>query len=115
MTSAPGTKKKTAARTHKLMEEVPLCPAAAIQRGPRTVAMLKSSTSQKPIALRSWDLVPTASGADVVIESPGAEQGGICSGDDRRCRRSLAPIPPPLVRASGRVSRILRLLPFQAA
>ena len=51
MTRAPGTKKKTAARTHKLMEEVPLCPAAAIQRGPRTAAMLKSRTSQKPMAL----------------------------------------------------------------
>ena len=31
ITSAPGTKKKTAARTHRLIEEVPLCPAAAIQ------------------------------------------------------------------------------------
>ena len=56
MTRAPGTKKKTAARTQRLMEEVPLWPAAAIQRGPRTVAMLKRRTSQKPMVLRSWDL-----------------------------------------------------------
>src|ERR1700683_2010875 len=56
MTKAPGTKKKMAARAQRLMEEVPLCPAAAIQRGPRTVAMLKSRTSQKPMDSRSWDL-----------------------------------------------------------
>ena len=34
MTSAPGMKKKTAAIAQRLMEEVPLWPAAAIQRGP---------------------------------------------------------------------------------
>jgi len=36
--------------------------AEAIQRGPRTVAMLKNKTSQKFISLRSWDLTsgPTA-------------------------------------------------------
>ena len=56
MTSAPGTKKKIAAMAQRLIEEVPLWPAAAIQRGPRTVAMLNSSTSQKPMVLRSWDL-----------------------------------------------------------
>ena len=42
MTRAPGTKKNRAAMTHRLIEEVPLWLAAAIQRGPRTVAMLKS-------------------------------------------------------------------------
>src|SRR5579859_5802540 len=55
MTNAPGTKKKSAAITQRLMEEVPLCPAAAIHRGPNTVAMLNSSTSQKPIVLRNCD------------------------------------------------------------
>ncbi len=53
MTNAPGTKKKNAASTHKLMDDVPLWPAAAIHRGPSTVAILKSKTSQKPIALRN--------------------------------------------------------------
>jgi hypothetical protein len=37
------------------MDEVPLCAAAAIQRGPSTAAMLKSSTSQKPMARRNCD------------------------------------------------------------
>src|ERR1700741_491848 len=53
MTSAEGTKKNAAASTQRLIEEVPLCAAAAIQRGPSTVAMLKNRTSQKPISLRS--------------------------------------------------------------
>ncbi len=44
MTSAEGTKKNIAASTHRLIEEVPLCAAAAIHRGPNTVAMLKSKT-----------------------------------------------------------------------
>jgi len=47
MTNAVGTKKTIAERTHRLIEAVPLCAAAAIQRGPRTAAMLNSSTSQK--------------------------------------------------------------------
>src|SRR4051812_14806629 len=55
MISAVGKKKNTAASTHKLMDEVPLCAAAAIQRGPSTAAMLKSSTSQKPMARRNCD------------------------------------------------------------
>src|SRR6476646_10966107 len=55
MMSAVGRKKNTAASTHKLMDEVPLCAAAAIQRGPSTAAMLKSSTSQKPMARRNCD------------------------------------------------------------
>ena len=66
MTSAPGTKKKTAARTHRLIDEVPLCPAAAIQRGPSTVAMLNSSTSQKPMVLRNCDLESSGAGAGMV-------------------------------------------------
>src|SRR5260370_37476960 len=56
MMSAVGKKNRTAAKTHRLMDDVPLCAAAAIQRGPRTAAMLNRSTSQKPIARRSWDL-----------------------------------------------------------
>ena len=55
MISAVGRKKNTAASTHKLMDEVPLCAAAAIQRGPSTAAMLNSSTSQKPMARRNCD------------------------------------------------------------
>ena len=69
MTSAPGTKKKTAASTQRLMEEVPLCPAAAIQRGPRTVAMLNSRTSQKPMVLRSCDLVSEGGGVGKLMSS----------------------------------------------
>jgi hypothetical protein len=72
MTNAPGRKKKTAARTQRLIEEVPLWPAAAIQRGPRTVAMLNSSTSQKPIVLRNCDLELGAGGATMVMELPAA-------------------------------------------
>src|SRR5262249_12012227 len=49
--------KKSAARTQRLSDDVPLWAAAAIQRGPRTAAMLKSSTSQRPISRRSCDLV----------------------------------------------------------
>ena len=78
MTSAPGTKKKTAARTHRLMDEVPLWPAAAIQRGPSTVAMLNSSTSQKPMVLRNCDLGSGAAGAGMVMESPGVRNGNVC-------------------------------------
>jgi len=57
------------------MDEVPLCPAAAIQRGPRTVAILKSSTSQKPMVLRSWDLESTG-GTRMGMHSPGIAEGG---------------------------------------
>jgi len=53
ITSAEGTKKNSAAIIHKLIEEGPLCAAAATHRGPSTVAILKSSTSQKPISLRN--------------------------------------------------------------
>src|SRR5690349_8865525 len=55
MISAVGRKKNTAASTHKLMDDVPLCAAAAIQRGPSTAAMLNRSTSQKPMARRNCD------------------------------------------------------------
>src|SRR6516225_9652920 len=71
MTNAPGMKKQTAAITHRLIEDVPLCPAAAIHRGPRTVAMLNSSTSQKPIVLRNCDMASWAGGAvDVTGSRP---------------------------------------------
>src|SRR6266852_6528165 len=69
MTNAPGTKKKSAAITHRLIEEVPLCPAAAIHRGPSTVAMLKSSTSQKPIVLRNCDLGSEGTAAELLTGS----------------------------------------------
>jgi hypothetical protein len=55
MISAVGRKKSTAANTQRLMEDVPLCAAEAIQRGPSTAAMLNSSTSQKPMARRNCD------------------------------------------------------------
>src|SRR5271156_3097946 len=62
MTIAVGTKNPTAAKTHREIEEVPLCEAAAIQRGPRTAAMLKSSRSQKPMTRRNCDLGSAAGG-----------------------------------------------------
>ena len=55
ITSDDGKKKNIADRTHRLIEDVPLCAAAAIQRGPSTVAILKSSTSQKPMTRRNCD------------------------------------------------------------
>src|SRR6267378_3900413 len=69
MTNAPGTKKNSAAITQRLIEEVPLCPAAAIQRGPSTVAMLNSRTSQKPIVLRNCDLGSEVTVAELLTES----------------------------------------------
>ncbi len=63
MISAVGRKKNTAAKNHKLMDDVPLCAAAAIQRGPSTAAMLNSSTSQKPMARRSCDFGVAVSSA----------------------------------------------------
>src|SRR5262249_41874921 len=62
MMSAVGRKNSTAARIQRLMEDVPVWAAAAIQRGPRTAAMLNNSTSQKPISRRSWDLGLVVSG-----------------------------------------------------
>src|SRR5579875_1977129 len=76
MTRAPGTKKKMAARSQRLMEEGPLWPAAAIQRGPRTQAMLKSRTSQKPMVLRSWDLVSVAGAVIMELASSDHTTGG---------------------------------------
>src|SRR3979411_2474592 len=52
-TNAVGTKNRIAARIHRLIEDCPLRAAAATHRGPSTVAMQKSSTSQKPITRRS--------------------------------------------------------------
>src|SRR5208282_2010499 len=74
MTKAPGTKKNNAAITHKLMDDVPLCPAAAIHRGPSTVAMLKSNTSQKPIDLRNCDFGSALTAAAVVTGSRPARE-----------------------------------------
>src|SRR5579864_2017318 len=62
MISAVGRKKSSAARIQRLMEEEPLWAAAAIQRGPRTAAMLNSKTSQNPISRRSWDLASAVAG-----------------------------------------------------
>src|SRR5579871_3627503 len=63
MISDVGRKKSTAANTHRLMDDEPLCAAAAIQRGPSTAAMLNSSTSQKPIARRNCDFGVAVSSA----------------------------------------------------
>jgi len=60
--SAVGTKKKSAAKTQRLMEEGPLWAAAAIQRGPSTAAILNSSTSQNPISRRNCDLTSETGG-----------------------------------------------------
>src|SRR6266566_3368055 len=46
MINAMGRKKRAAASTHKLIEDVPLCAAAAIQRGPSTVAILKKDVPE---------------------------------------------------------------------
>ena len=70
MTRALGTKKKTAAITQRLMDEVPLWPAAAIQRGPSTVAILKRSTSQKPMVLRNWERESSAPEGGAVMALP---------------------------------------------
>ena len=51
----------------RLMDDVPLWPAAAIHRGPSTVAILNSSTSQNPMVLRSWDLESGKEGAEIVM------------------------------------------------
>jgi hypothetical protein len=60
-----GTKNIAPEITHKLMEGAPLCAAAAIHLGPSTEAMLKSRTSQKPIAWRSWLLGSAEAGASL--------------------------------------------------
>src|SRR4051794_9019977 len=62
MISAVGMKKKTAATVQIVSDDGPEFAAVAIQRGPRTVAMLKNRTSQKFSSRRSWDLTsgPTA-------------------------------------------------------
>src|SRR5215472_12260215 len=58
------------------MEEVPLCAAAAIHRGPSTAAILNSSTSQKPISRRSWDLGLVGSGCKVFLATRIYHEGG---------------------------------------
>src|SRR5205823_7164243 len=76
MTRALGKKNRTAARIQRLIDDVPLCAAAAIQRGPSTAAMLKSSTSQKPISRRSCARasvdVAAGGGSELVEISPPA-------------------------------------------
>jgi hypothetical protein len=70
-----GDEEETAARIQRLMEEVPLWPAAAIQRGPTTVAMLKRRTSQKPMVLRSWDLGSVIQGSGCSVQGTGMGSG----------------------------------------
>src|ERR1700683_5217496 len=48
-----GRKNRAAASTHRLIEDVPLRAATAIQRGPSTDATLNSNKSHGPIARRS--------------------------------------------------------------
>src|ERR1700746_1145807 len=72
MRSAVGRETSTAARPHRLIDDVPLCAAAAIQRGPSTAAMLNRRTSQKPIARRSWGWLE----AGAVIFRPLFNAGG---------------------------------------
>src|SRR5579863_8601550 len=69
--NAVGTKNSSAAKIHKLIEDWPLRAAAAIHRGPSTVAMQNSSTSQKPITRRSWCFTSFEFGA-----APDAAAGG---------------------------------------
>src|SRR6266851_2485959 len=95
MTNAPGTKKKNAASTHKLMDDVPLWPAAAIHRGPSTVAILKSKTSQKPIALRNCDFGSATAGAEMVKGSrPWRESICPASGNCEKTGPANFQIPP---------------------
>src|SRR5580692_4530193 len=96
ITSAPGTKNNSAASTHRLIDEVPLCPAAAIQRGPSTAAILNSSTSQKPIDLRSCDFSSRTGGAGIVIGSPGfADKLRSVSGNHSERQPVAASLTPP--------------------
>src|SRR5260370_6355308 len=75
MTKAVGTKKKSAAMIHRLMEDVPLWAAAAIQRGPSTAAMLNSKTSHRPISRRSCFLT-SGTCADCTFRSIAKENVG---------------------------------------
>src|SRR6476660_6790971 len=111
MISAVGKKKNTAASTHKLMDEVPLCAAAAIQRGPSTAAMLNSSTSQKPMARRSCDFGAVSSAIHSFHVFRGVDSSerhhSILSGNQPR--HSQVPTSPlrrhqacPIVKPGGR-------------
>jgi len=66
--------------THRLIEEAPLCAAAAIQRGPSTVAMLKSSTSQKPM---------TRGNCGRAADVADSEEAAIAGGNDNRVSGGL--------------------------
>src|SRR5690348_9313589 len=98
-TKAVGRKKRKAASSHRLIEEVPLCAAAAIQRGPRTAAMLKSSTSQKPITRRRCDFA-LAEGAPASAEGwltpirPGRESVHLVRGSYAETDLSKRPARP---------------------
>jgi hypothetical protein len=65
ITKALGKKKNIAAKIHKVMDDCPACAARAIHLGPRTAAMLKSTTSIRPISLRRR-AVPVVAGFSVV-------------------------------------------------
>src|SRR5207244_12310090 len=89
MISAVGTKKKRAAIAQMVSDEAPEFAAVAIQRGPRTVAILNNRTSQKPISFRRRDLTSLA----VVTRSSGeVGQNDIRSGwKEEKLRGAVAP------------------------
>src|SRR4029077_6124024 len=95
-TNAVGTKNSSAANTHKLIEDCPLRAAAAIHRGPSTVAIQNSSTSQNPITRRNCCF---ASAATVVCplttsrpRGGGVHPGGRNSGGTVQARLRTRPI-----------------------
>src|ERR1700722_11174661 len=106
MTMALGIKNKTAASTHKLIEDVPLCAAAAIQRGPRTVAMLKSRTSQKPISRRSN---ATGLTAELAAKCP-VELAETFSGELKESRPGRGLVHPACGNCGGKDLRNFRML-----
>src|SRR5437762_5254893 len=95
MTRALGKKNRTAAKIQRLIDDVPLCAAAAIQRGPSTAAMLNSSTSQKPISRRSCARasVDGAAGGRSELVWIRASGGDSCSLQVRKISRSLLSWP----------------------
>src|SRR5258708_40176515 len=91
MISAVGRKNSVAASTQRLMDDVPLWAAAAIQRGPSTAAMLNSMTSQKPISRRSRDLAESVS--DI-----GTPRGNVLRQDNKREPQARAKSKPQMQR-----------------
>src|ERR1051326_7602779 len=100
MISAVGRKKNTAASTHRLMDDVPLCAAAAIQRGPSTAAMLNSSTSQKPMARRNCDCGAAVSSAKAIHSFPLMQRRGFLN------ERHHSILPGIQACLSSRLSRV---------